>query len=299
VERIVTDFAADFPFGRVPDKLIEHHGVYVPATSVRRICLRQADRIAAMKSLAGAAGDRKSIIAQMDGSMIPIVLIDFSQRDKRRNKTIFWKEAKVCVAYEQGSRTPVYGGTMGDVNAAGAILYAIVQRVGFCDATHVHGVGDGATWIADQFEQQFGTQHYYLIDFFHVCEYIAAAALALTSSSVEAASWLSEQKERLKVNRLDEVLAILGSKVEPETVKDEQAPVRKSLRYLSNRRHQLNYRDAIANGLPIGSGIVESAHKHVLQRRMKIAGGWRLENAERMMVLRIVKANGDWDRQAA
>lgn len=43
----------------------------------------------------------------------------------------------------------------------------------------------------------------------------------------------------MKVSRLDEVLAMLGSKFAPEMVKDEQAPVRKCLRYLSNRRNQL------------------------------------------------------------
>ena len=44
------------------------------------------------------------------------------------------------------------------------------------------------------------------------------------------------------------------------------------------------YRD---EGLPIGSGAVESAHRHVLQTRMKCAGQhWSLRNARRMARLR-------------
>lgn len=40
-------------------------------------------------------------------------------------------------------------------------------------------------------------------------------------------------------------------------------------------------------GLPIGSGIVESAHRHVLQVRMKRAGQrWALARARRMARLR-------------
>ena len=40
-------------------------------------------------------------------------------------------------------------------------------------------------------------------------------------------------------------------------------------------------------GLPIGSGAVESAHRHVLQTRMKRAGQrWALRNARRMARLR-------------
>jgi hypothetical protein len=42
---------------------------------------------------------------------------------------------------------------------------------------------------------------------------------------------------------------------------------------------------------------VPSGHKHVLQKRLKIAGAWWLErNAERMLQLRTVRANGDWGR---
>ena len=44
-------------------------------------------------------------------------------------------------------------------------------------------------------------------------------------------------------------------------------------------------------------GGVESAHKHVLQKQLKIAGAWWLErNAERRLQLRTVRANGDWGR---
>ena len=40
----------------------------------------------------------------------------------------------------------------------------------------MHGIGDGAPWIAEQVKQQFGSQGEYLIDFYHLCEYLAAAA---------------------------------------------------------------------------------------------------------------------------
>jgi len=63
----------------------------------------------------------------------------------------------------------------------------------------------------------------------------------------------------------------------------------------SNRSLIIWIKGALERGLPIGSGEIESGHKSVLQRRLKLSGAWwKLENAEKMMALRITRANGEW-----
>jgi hypothetical protein len=58
----------------------------------------------------------------------------------------------------------------------------------------------------------------------------------------------------------------------------------------------LNYREALANDLPIGSGEIESAHRYIAQQRLKRPGAWwRVDHAEYMLALRITRRNGDWD----
>jgi hypothetical protein len=65
---------------------------------------------------------------------------------------------------------------------------------------------------------------------------------------------------------------------------------------LINRPGQFNYQDAIADDLPIGSGEIESAHRYVIQQRLKLSAcWWKLENAMTMLALRVLRANGDWD----
>ena len=65
-------------------------------------------------------------------------------------------------------------------------------------------------------------------------------------------------------------------------------------RYLSGRKNQLKYCEALAEGLPIGSGEIESAHRYVAQKRLKLPGAWwRVEHAEHMLALRINRLNGD------
>ena len=80
------------------------------------------------------------------------------------------------------------------------------------------------------------------------------------------------QKDALKTGRLDQVLRALAGYIEPPEMADASAPVRRCHRYLSERRAYLNYPDALANGLPIGSGEIESAHRTIAQQRLKRAG---------------------------
>jgi hypothetical protein len=70
----------------------------------------------------------------------------------------------------------------------------------------------------------------------------------------------------------DKALQALARHFEAPEVDDDQAPVRRCHRYLIGRRNQLNYREALANDLPIGSGEIESAHRYIAQLRLKRPG---------------------------
>src|SRR6201985_2255183 len=154
---------------------------------------------------------------------------------------------------------------------------------------------DGAPWIVSQVEEHFGAQGSYLIDFYHVCEYLSATAKAIAKDAAALDAWMNAQKEALKTGRLDQALAALAGHIEAPEVDDDQAPVRRCHRYLSGRRNHLNYLDALANDLPIGSGEIESAHRYIVQQRLKRPGAWwRVDHAEYMLALRINRRNGDW-----
>jgi len=59
---------------------------------------------------------------------------------------------------------------------------------------------------------------------------------------------------------------------------------------------QLKYQDALNKDLPIGSGEIESAHRYVVQKKLKLSGAWwEIQNAEHMLALRINRANRKWD----
>lgn len=118
-------------------------------------------------------------------------------------------------------------------------------------------------------------------------------ALCPPTAALEA--WMEAQRDALKTGRLDSVLAALALYTEGPETADDQAPVRRCHRYLSDRRNQRNYGDVLANDLPIGSGEIESAHRYIAQQRLKWPGAWRrIDHAEYRLALRINRRNGDW-----
>ena len=295
------DFAADQPFAQARLKLREHYGFEIGESTIQRITFGHAQALFEAGQARGdfpeTPGLCKEIIAETDGGMIPIVVPDTSQTDKRKGKTLLWREAKISLAHAKGRVTPVYAATIeGGVEGAGRQLLACTVRVGFGVGSHVHVVGDGAPWIVGQVALQFGTQGSYLIDFYHACEYLCDAAKGLTSDPAAQAAWIEAQKDALKTGRLDSTLQALARHLEPPEVADDRAPVRRCHRYLSQRRDQLNYQDALARDLPIGSGEIESAHRYIAQQRLKRPGAWWLvEHAEYMLALRVTRRNGDWE----
>ena len=141
-----------------------------------------------------------------------------------------------------------------------------------------------------QSQEVFGEQSSFLCDFFHVSEYLGAAAPTCRPAQPE--QWRRTQQQRLKGGALPKVMAALAEHLEAEATPDEEAPVRHGHRYLS---HRLDYPGALALGRTISSGMIESGHRHVLQARLKKAGtAWLPDHADQLAHRRVLRANDQW-----
>jgi len=305
LQRRIADFGAERSGRQASQALSEHYGIEVPLYSVEAVTRRVAAQSVAFNvQQPSSASIARTQVVELDGSMIPIV--DFapeaqvadhqSKTDKRKRRRCQWNEVRLCTAHAVGRAQARYGACMGAALEAGLMMSLTVKQCGMDEKTHLHGIADGAPWIAEQYEKQFGTQAAFLIDFYHLCEYLGAAAQRCASED-QREGWLKQQKERLYKNDYEAVLKDLAVYLEGDEVMEEQAPVRRCWRYLTNRRSHLDYRGALEKELPIGSGEVESAHRHVIQRRLKLPGAWwSKENAAAMVQLRVVRANGEWSQ---
>lgn len=302
MQRRITDFGADVAFGKVSEKLYEHYGLSVPDSSARTITEHHAQAIQENESLQTEIPESAGVecmIAETDGTMIPIVdtsdkVIDGQPVDRRKTRKGRWKEARLALTHPKGSVNPVFGCTLGGPEEAGDQLLNCAIRSGIGQTTRVHCVGDGAQWIADQVDRVFGKQGEFLIDFYHLCDYLSAAS-TICAPDDQGACFM-QYKHLMQDNQVSAVLEDLKPHIEPDSVPDEKAPVRCCSRYITNRPGQFDYKGALENDLPIGSGEVESGHRYIIQKRLKIAGAWwKEDNAQNMLALRTLRANGDWE----
>lgn len=301
LQAAITDFGAEVSFAQASARLQQHYGIEVSPTAVRRVSLHHGRQLHDWTPPARTTPDAARLVGECDGSLIPLREPLVTHAAGKRTMPRAWKEVRLCAARADGMTQARYGATLGSVLEVGALWEQTACAAGLGEKTRVHGVGDGAPWIAEQFDRHFGGQGRYLVDFYHVTEYLAAAAP--TCAPRAAAAWVARQQQRLKANQLDRVLRDLAGHLEPaasvgsrrrDTV-ESVTPVRDCERYLRVRREQLDYAGALAEGLPIGSGLIESGHRHVVQARLKKAGAWWYQqHAQSMLALRVVRANGDW-----
>lgn len=298
LQRVLTDFGAEHSFAAGCARLREHYGFSLNASAVRTVTLQHAARAAqtleagyqeSFRSLpATGAG---AVVAEADGTMICTVAAGGARAGARPRQ---WKEMRLLAAQAQGSAQTSYAATFGSVAEAGRRWGHCTREAGWALASRIHVVADGAEWITLQSREVFGAQASVLTDFYHVSEDLAAAGQVCRPAAPR--QWLHPQQKRLKRGALEPVLAALEAQLEPEQVPDEAAPVRAAQRYLGNRRDALDYAGAIARQLPIGSGLIESGHKHVLHARLKGAGtAWLPAHADALAQLRVLRANHHWE----
>jgi hypothetical protein len=274
----------------------EHYGIDIPSSTTRLITEKHAYKVAKLKKV--EANHEKVLVSETDGSMIPIVEIDSLKKvetgDKRKARKVLWKEVKLSLARGQDKTNRFYAGGICTAEEAGEKMLDCALLAGMKVGTYVHSLGDGAPWIYEQVKLKFCNRGGYLIDFFHLCEYLSE--VAVWCDVFEPKKWLERSKEMLKTGKQREVFEEVKRKYEALDNKDQDNGLTRCFRYMEKRLDCMDYQKALSKGLPIGSGEIESSHRHVIQKRLKIAGAWwKMENANAMINLRTTRLNGFWE----
>jgi hypothetical protein len=162
-------------------------------------------------------------------------------------------------------------------------------------AGRVTAVTDGAEWIQECLDVQCARAAR-IIDWGHASSYVAEAARAIFSDEAEQVGWRQSQLQELLHGSPQAVIVELCRQLAALPLETEAAAgVSKSLAYLARRFDQIQYAAFLAAGLPIGSGIVESANKLVVEARLKGAGmHWARANVDPMLALRNAECSDRW-----
>lgn len=288
------------PFERVPRELAAFVGVSIGRETVRRRteaagAALVAAETAAVEELARTWRTPTPVPAtwyqvSVDGAMVPLVKGEWAEV-KTLAVGVLARARQADGTWTVQATALSYFSRLADADTFRRLAWVETHRRGITVAPQVCAVGDGARWC-----QSFYDWHcpgaVRILDWPHAVESLAAAArTAFGGGTAALAAWLDRTCERLAHGSPDEVFAALRALPGAETTEQVQT----TLQYLEARRAQIAYAAFRAAGYPLGSGIVESANKLVVEARLKGSGmHWARPNVNPLVALRAAVCSDRW-----
>jgi hypothetical protein len=184
-----------------------------------------------------------------------------------------------------------------------AVIAEVAAEMQRCDpeGTKVHvALSDGERALQKRLEPTLRTvlgSVILILDFLHALEKIWKAAHCFyAEGSVEAREWVREQALRILRGQIAGVLAELQERSQAKALKkNRRDSLEKIAAYLERNRERMHYDEYLRQGLPIASGSVEGACRHLVKDRLERAGmRWSLEGAEALVQMRAVYLSDDF-----
>jgi hypothetical protein len=152
-------------------------------------------------------------------------------------------------------------------------------------------VSDGATWIKNWIEDAF-PKAVSILDYYHACEHLHEFSGSIFSDKAKEKIWTDKQKDWLLKGKVKTVISNI------KRIGSNSEPANQLISYYSKNKSRMNYQEYAKMGCGIiGSGAIESAHRTLVQKRMKQSGQrWSWDGAQHMLNLRVVRQNNDWNK---
>jgi hypothetical protein len=151
-------------------------------------------------------------------------------------------------------------------------------------------ISDGAPWIKNWVEDAY-PQAVSILDYYHAAEHLHGFAEKHFKDEKKRNQWTDKQKELLLQSKVATVIKNV------KKLSDSKESLQ-LIEYYEANRQRMDYSryKQIGAGI-IGSGAIESAHRTVVQKRMKLSGQrWSGIGAQNMLNLRVTSMNGRWDK---
>jgi len=245
------------------------------------------------------------LVLGADGVMVPFRPHGGQPTGKTR-----WHEIKVGVLARLGQHRTRTGkvvtrwhqrrlvAVLGGIDALKPRVWLEAVRQGISHAPQVVWLSDGARGLWRLYEERLAASAIGILDFYHAVQYLWKGAAAwLDGRTTQARRWFGWARHRLRHGQPDGVLADLVDALEVEGL---PASARETLTalyaYLERHRDHIDYVKYKALGLPIGSGMVESACKWLIQQRFKGVGmRWSEDGFNHLLHLRLAWVNGSFE----
>jgi len=162
-----------------------------------------------------------------------------------------------------------------------------------CNLTNISVVADGAPWIWKYYDD-YRPDATQILDYYHAVEKLTPFAQSYFENRDLEQQWIEQQKEYLLSDKVDLVIQeVEQSNCNKQTNKEKE----KLLGYYRRNKKRMQYQTFQQKGLLIGSGAIESAHRNVLQKRLKLSGQrWTKSGCQQVANLRVTRLSNEWDK---
>ncbi|MCP4054853.1 MAG: hypothetical protein GY739_17785 [Mesoflavibacter sp.] len=155
-------------------------------------------------------------------------------------------------------------------------------------------IGDGAKWIWNWANDLY-PDSIQILDYYHAAEHLHEFAGIYFSSPDKCKKWASKQKEKLMEDKVEQVIKTIKNLPTVKATLKVKKTKKNLMQYLQNNKKRMLYKTFKEKGLLIGSGAIESAHRHVLQQRLKLSGQrWTKPGIQQLANLRVAYKSNEW-----
>ena len=306
VQEAITRLGSRLSYGEACEELALMWKVTISRGSVRQVTLRhgqvadsliqeQVERLEATASQPTAQPEQ--MVMCIDGAMVQV-----TGGEWREVKTMalgefqpYWDAGQQQVVTQ--TRQLSYFSRVDTAENFSRLGLAEWQRRGGDNAHTVVAVQDGAAWIQGVIDYHC-PQATRVIDFAHAQSYVAMVGRAVYGAETDAfGQWYGRMSRQLGHQPPQRTVAELRLLQRQHPNHPEGETIDLAIRYLEHRLPMIDYPHFRRQQLPIGSGIVESGHKVVMQKRMKQAGmRWAEASLNPMLALRVALCNQTWNQ---
>ena len=293
----VIHLACWMPFDKAADMVERLLGVQTNEETVRRLTERtgkwmQEAQTAALEAEEEDQKDYLQVCAlSPDGALIPLT---HKQWAEARTVAIGEPEEKVNAKGEKEIHVGKlsYFSRLVDASTFIDLVQVELQRRGVFSAKRVGAIMDGADWCQTLVDMH-RPDAVRILDLPHGAGYINNLLEALRKADVHFPGEMLDRTLHVLKHRGPHSLFRMADRLPDDLAQKEE--VRVPLNYLRKREAMMQYQKFRRDGWPIGSGMVESANKNVVEMRLKGPGmHWERKNVNPMLALRNAVCNERW-----
>lgn len=156
-------------------------------------------------------------------------------------------------------------------------------------------INDGATWI-HQWCKDIYPKAVHVLDYYHAAEHLYEF-ITLAFKDIETGrTWGKSIETLLMQSKVERVIEAIQNQIAGN--KKAQEVKAGLINYYEQNKGRMDYARyaKIGSGI-IGSGAIESAHRTVIQKRLKQSGQrWGIKGAQNVLNLRVVYMSNQWHK---